>query len=38
MLEKLEKMKEAKRRLLEVTSTATSTDTFTAQARKSSVS
>ena len=35
---KLEKMKEAKRRRLEVTSTVTSTVTFTAQARKSSVS
>ena len=34
LLEKLEKAKEAKRRLLE----ATSTGTFTAQARKSSVS
>ena len=29
------KMKEAKRRLLEATSTVTSTGTFTAQARKS---
>ena len=35
---KLEEMKEAKRRRLEVTSTVTSTVTFTAQARKSSVS
>ena len=38
LLEKLYKAKEAKRRLLEATSTATSTGTFTAQVRKSSVS
>ena len=38
LLEKLEKAKEAKRRRLEATTTATSTGTFTAQARKSSVS
>ena len=37
-MEKLYKAQEAKRRLLEATSTATSTGTFTAQARKSSVS
>ena len=36
MLEKLEKVKEVKRRRLEATSTATSTGTFSAQARKSS--
>ena len=38
LLEKLEKAKEEKRRRLEATSTATSTGSFTAQARKSSVS
>ena len=38
LLEKLEKAKEAKRRRLETTSTATSTGNFTAPARKSSVS
>ena len=36
LLEKLEKVKQAKRRRLEATSTATSTGTFTARARKSS--
>ena len=37
-MEKLEKVKEAKRRRLEATSTATSTGTFNAQARKCAVS
>ena len=37
-MEKLEKAKEAKRTRLEATSMATSTGTFTTQARKSSVS
>ena len=36
LLDNLEKMKEAKKRRLEATFTATSTATFTAQARKSS--
>ena len=38
LLEKLYKVKEAKRRLLEATSTATCTGTLTAQAKKYSVS
>ena len=38
LLEKLEKVKEAKRRRLEATSTATSTGLFTTRVRKSSVS
>ena len=38
LLEKVEKVKEEKKRRLEATSTASITGTFTAQARKSSVS
>ena len=38
LLDNLEKAKEAKRRWLEAASTATSTGTFTALARKSSIS